>query len=69
MLNPELKIDLSQIKNIQPLMKPEMVKKLETSYLKTMEKNYEDWMNKTVETETVEWQAGKLCNLLRLTSP
>lgn len=62
MLNPELKIDLSQIKNIQPLMKPEMVKKLETSYLKTMEKNYEDWMNKTVETETVEWQAGKMCH-------
>lgn len=46
-------------------MKPEMVKKLETAYLKTMEKNYEDWMNKTVETETVEWQAGKLCKFFR----
>jgi exocyst complex component 3 len=58
MQNPELKIDLSQVKNIQPLMKPEMVKRLETAYLTTMEKNYNDWMNKTVETEMQDWQAG-----------
>lgn len=58
MQNPELRIDLSQIKNIQPLMKPEMVKSLETAYLKTMEKNYTDWMDKTVETEKSDWQAG-----------
>ena len=58
MQHPELKIDLSQIKNIQPLMKPEMVKSLERAYLKTMEKNYTDWMDKTVETEKMDWQAG-----------
>lgn len=58
MQNPELKIDLSQIKNIQPLMKPEMIKKLEKEYLTTMEKNYNDWMKKTVETEMQDWQAG-----------
>lgn len=58
MQNPELKIDLSEIKNIQPLMKPQMVKQLEVAYLKTMEKNYTEWMNKTVETEQQDWQAG-----------
>lgn len=58
MQNPELRIDLSQIENIQPLMKPEMVKSLERSYLKTMEKNYTEWMDKTVETEKQDWQSG-----------
>lgn len=58
MQNPELNIDLSEIKNIQPLMKPQMVKQLEVAYLKTMEKNYTEWMNKTVETEQQDWQAG-----------
>lgn len=37
MKNPELKIDIYQIPNIQPLMKPELLKSLETAYLKTME--------------------------------
>lgn len=58
MQNPELRIDLSEIKNIQPLMKPEIIKSLEKAYLQTMEKNYSDWMNKTVETETQDWLAG-----------
>lgn len=58
MQNPELRIDLSEIKGIQPLMKPELLKSLEESYLKTMEKNYIDWMDKTVETEKLDWQAG-----------
>lgn len=58
MQNPELRIDLSEIKNIQPLMKPEMLKSLERAYLKTMEKNYTEWMDKTVETEKLDWQAG-----------
>ncbi|CRK86149.1 CLUMA_CG000126, isoform A [Clunio marinus] len=58
MQNPELRIDLSEIENIQPLMKPQIIKTLETAYLKTMEKNYTDWMDKTVETEKNDWQAG-----------
>lgn len=58
MQNPELRIDLSEIKDIQPLMKPEMLKSLERAYLKTMEKNYTEWMDKTVETEKLDWQAG-----------
>lgn len=58
MQNPELRIDLSEIKGIQPLMKPENIKSLERAYLETMEKNYSDWMNKTVETETQDWFAG-----------
>lgn len=57
MQNPELRIDLSQIKDIQPLMKVEMLKSLERAYLSTMEKNYTDWMDKTVETEKQDWQA------------
>lgn len=36
MMNPELKIDIYQIPNIQPLMKPEILKSLETAYLETM---------------------------------
>lgn len=39
-------------------MKHEMLKSLEKAYLKTMEKNYTDWMDKTVETEKLDWQAG-----------
>jgi exocyst complex component 3 len=58
MMNPDLKIDISTIENLQPLMKPEMLKSLEREYLKTMEKNYTDWMDKTVETEKLDWQAG-----------
>lgn len=58
MLHPDLKIDLSQIENIQPLMKAETLKSLEKEYLKTMEKNYTDWMDKTVETEKTDWQSG-----------
>lgn len=58
MQHPEIRIDISEIKNIQPLMKPEVLKSLEHSYLKTMEKNYTDWMDKTVETEKLDWQAG-----------
>lgn len=58
MQHPELQIDLSQIENIQPVMKPEMLKSLEAAYLQSMEKNYIDWMLKTVETETQDWQAN-----------
>lgn len=58
MLHPDLKIDLSTIENIQPIMKTETLKSLEGAYLKTMEKNYTDWMDKTVETEKADWQSG-----------
>lgn len=58
MLHPDLKIDLQQIENIQPLVKPETLKSLENAYLKTMEKNYTDWMDKTVETEKADWQSS-----------
>jgi exocyst complex component 3 len=59
MMHPELKIDISQISNIQPLMRKETLKSLERAYLTTMEKNYTDWMDKTVETEKQDWyQSG-----------
>lgn len=60
MQHPELNIDLSEIENIKPLMKPEMLKSLETKYLTTMKKNYTDWMDKTVETEKMDWQTNTL---------
>jgi exocyst complex component 3 len=58
MLHPDLKINLSELGNIQPLMRSETIKCLETAYLQTMEKNYTDWMDKTVETEKIEWQSN-----------
>lgn len=58
MMNPDLKIDVSEISDLEPLMKPEMLKSLERSYLKTMERNYTEWMDKTVETEKLDWSAG-----------
>lgn len=58
MMHPDLKIDISQIPNIEPLMKPAMLKSLERAYLETMEKNYTDWMDRTVETEKLDWSAS-----------
>lgn len=58
MLHPDLKINIFQIPNIEPLMKPEMLKSLENAYLQTMEKNYTDWMDRTVETEKLDWSAS-----------
>lgn len=58
MQNPELRIDVTQINNLKPLVKPEILESLERAYLQTMEKNYTDWMDKTVETEKLDWQAG-----------
>jgi exocyst complex component 3 len=58
MQHPDLKIDISQIPSIEPLMKPEILKSLERAYLSTLEKNYTDWMDRTVETEKLDWTAG-----------
>lgn len=58
MMHPDLKIDVSEISDLKPLMKPEMLKSLERAYLQTMERNYTEWMDKTVETEKLDWTAS-----------
>jgi exocyst complex component 3 len=53
MTNPELQIDLSQV---GPLINKNLLSRMESEYLKTIEKNYEEWMLKTLETEKQDWQ-------------
>ena len=53
----ELQIDLSFV---GPLVKPQLLKELETQYLKTVESNYIDWMVKTLETEKQDWKMNVL---------
>ncbi|XP_046407255.1 exocyst complex component 3 [Ischnura elegans] len=56
MQNPELDIDKSSIK---PLLEPSIVDELQQTYLKTMENNYSEWMQKTLLTEKEDWQKGE----------
>ncbi|XP_071438677.1 exocyst complex component 3 isoform X1 [Hetaerina americana] len=56
MQNPELNIDTS---SIGPLLEQRVVDELQKTYLKTMESNYTEWMQKTLETEKEEWQRGE----------
>uniref|UniRef100_A0A6B2ECA6 Putative exocyst complex subunit sec6 n=1 Tax=Phlebotomus kandelakii TaxID=1109342 RepID=A0A6B2ECA6_9DIPT len=55
MAHPELRVDLA---SAGPLIQPHLLKQMESEYLKTMERNYEDWMTKTLETEKQDWQNG-----------
>lgn len=57
MTHPELNIDLS---SLGPLMKKQMLDEMEAKYLQIMERNYEEWMTKTLETEKQDWQTGTL---------
>lgn len=57
MSHPELNVDLTLV---QSLISAELLKELETQYLKTMERNYQDWMSKTVETEKQEWLTDQM---------
>jgi exocyst complex component 3 len=52
MTYPELQIDLSKV---GPLINKQLLASMESEYLKTMEKNYTEWMLKTLETEKQEW--------------
>ncbi|XP_065333702.1 exocyst complex component 3 [Cloeon dipterum] len=53
MMNPELNINTSSLK---PLLTSEEVTDLENQYLKILEANFIEWMNRTLETEKQEWQ-------------
>lgn len=54
MMHPDLNID---IESVGPLLKPHIVNKLQQSYLDSMENNYKDWMQKTLETEKQDWHS------------
>ncbi|KAG8234436.1 hypothetical protein J437_LFUL014182 [Ladona fulva] len=55
MQNPELNIDTSAI---GPLLDKSRIDALQQQYLKIMESNYTEWMQKTLETEKEDWQKG-----------
>lgn len=54
MTHPDLNID---IKKIGPLLSITVLQKLQDQYLKTMEKNYEEWMQNTLSSEKQDWQS------------
>ncbi|XP_055547922.1 exocyst complex component 3 [Wyeomyia smithii] len=55
MQHPDLQIDLT---GVGPLVGAPVLKGMEAAYLKTMERNYLDWMTKTLETEKTDWING-----------
>ncbi|XP_055594451.1 exocyst complex component 3 [Uranotaenia lowii] len=55
MQHPDLLIDLT---DVGPLVNDQVLKEMETAYLKTMERNYQEWMTKTLETEKTDWING-----------
>lgn len=55
MQHPDLLIELS---DVGPLVSNEVLKEMESAYLQTMERNYQDWMTKTLETEKADWING-----------
>uniref|UniRef100_A0A1B6CUA5 Uncharacterized protein n=1 Tax=Clastoptera arizonana TaxID=38151 RepID=A0A1B6CUA5_9HEMI len=55
MKHPELNIES---KLIGPLLRVEVINDLQQRYLKNMEANYVEWMQKTLETEQQDWSNG-----------
>ncbi|KAK9497914.1 hypothetical protein O3M35_003813 [Rhynocoris fuscipes] len=55
MQHPELNIN---VQSLGPLLSLEVIDSLQCKYLKNMEDNYGDWMQKTLETEEHDWSAG-----------
>uniref|UniRef100_A0A6M2DID1 Putative exocyst complex subunit sec6 n=1 Tax=Xenopsylla cheopis TaxID=163159 RepID=A0A6M2DID1_XENCH len=55
MNNPELNIDISKF---GPLLPESVLVKMQSEYLENMEKNYADWLSKTLEKENQSWQSG-----------
>lgn len=56
---PELlrHVDLNmEPSKIKPLLDSKTVEKLVIEYLKMMEQNFQEWMKKTLDTETLDWQ-------------
>lgn len=57
MSNPDLNVDASLVQN---LIKPEQLKQMESEYLNTMQKNYDDWLNNALEKEKSSWTTGAM---------
>lgn len=55
MQHPELNIDTS---SLGPLLNNAVIDSLQQQYLKNMEMNYMEWMQKTLETEKLDWGNG-----------
>lgn len=53
MAHPDLNVDIMAVAG--PLIKHELLKSLESQYLRDMANNYQEWMTKTVETEKQDW--------------
>ncbi|XP_037941755.1 exocyst complex component 3 [Teleopsis dalmanni] len=53
MRHADLDVDVQRV--IGPLLRPEHLKSLEGEYLRNMQRNYQDWMTKTADTEKQEW--------------
>ncbi|EDW57162.1 exocyst complex component 3 [Drosophila virilis] len=58
MSHADLNVDV--LKLSRPLLHPEHLKSLEDEYLQNMERNYQDWMKKTVDSEKQEWYSEML---------
>lgn len=56
MEHPDLNVNIS---SVGPLLRPEVINRLQQSYLVGMESNYKEWMQKTLETEKQEWYSDK----------
>ncbi|RWS22101.1 exocyst complex component 3-like protein [Leptotrombidium deliense] len=52
--HPELNIDL-KAEGLQPLLPKNIVDDLTNKYLATIEKNYKEWMNNTINREMRDW--------------
>ncbi|XP_047102753.1 exocyst complex component 3 isoform X1 [Schistocerca piceifrons] len=55
MQHPEL-----NIQSVGPLLNNAIVEDLQQKYLSNMQKNYIEWMQKTLETEKTDWNSGAL---------
>lgn len=55
MQHEELNIGIS---TVGPLLRTNVINELQHQYLSNMETNYEDWMQKTLETEKQDWING-----------
>lgn len=58
MSHADLNVDV--LKLSRPLLHPHHLKSLEDEYLQNMERNYQDWMKKTVDSEKQEWYSEQL---------
>ncbi|RWS07562.1 exocyst complex component 3-like protein, partial [Dinothrombium tinctorium] len=57
--HPDLNIDL-KAEGLEPLLPERIVNDLTSKYLATIEKNYKEWMNNTINREMKDWGGNNL---------